>query len=306
MIPPRPHRRKYLLDPNAHESRRKRTIKYKYAAFECTLLTSFKDHIRHGCGSRNIASGNDGRFVVASALAFAFDRLGERVVLEFFEQHGVGWWLQYKEKTNEIVIIVSRHLNENKNKFSPFRRCLDRMPAERKAYSIGEMRHDMWLARETTFRGHDEQTRRKIDSRATRRMKRKCEFFAIEENFFLSPRESRCRLDDYLIGRRKTFSITLSIFTRISRVQSISTLILVLRSHLSIRFWHWKFSQGPVWSRNYVMESFIIFQRLHNEANKVFHCNKLSRIALPCKPSPRFFMEFSSTLRFKLNQFRIT
>lgn len=118
MIPPRPHRRKYLLDPNAHESRRKRTIKYKYAAFECTLLTSFKDHIRHGCGSRNIASGNDGRFVVASSLAFAFDRLGERVVLEFFEQHGVGWWLQHK--TNEIVIIVTRHLNENKNNFLLF------------------------------------------------------------------------------------------------------------------------------------------------------------------------------------------
>lgn len=124
MIPPSPQRRKYLLDPNAHESRNgNKTSSCPWPEFWVLndSLTSRKDNIRNSCCSSNLTSGNDRRFKAVGSLTFALDGFREWVVLEFFEQH-FNLSVAAKNEFNYFKVI-----DENK-KFSLFSHFLDAMP----------------------------------------------------------------------------------------------------------------------------------------------------------------------------------
>lgn len=155
-------------------------------------------------------------------------------------------------------------------------------------YSIeGEvkMRHDMWLAREATFRGHDE--KKKAKSRLER--KENASFSRFKRIFF-SSRESRCRVGDYLIWRRKTFSITLSIFTEFFTCNQTNSRLLKSLVDVKLAL---KIAQGfwsLIRSSNYVTEVFIIFLWLHNALIWNLHRNFF------CFRLQRNFCDISSTL----------
>lgn len=68
----------------------KESVKFMAKFWLLAKQTSFKNNIWNSSGGGDFTSGNDGRLeVVADRLAFALDGLGERIVLEFFEQHFV-------------------------------------------------------------------------------------------------------------------------------------------------------------------------------------------------------------------------
>lgn len=112
MIPPRPHKRKYLFDPKAQESN-ETGMSDGITRQASAMHTSWKNDIRSGGSGLDFATLNE-------RLAFAFHLRGEWVVLEFFEQHFVCRWLQ-RSTIDQFLIGMEQKMfeviDENKKVF---------------------------------------------------------------------------------------------------------------------------------------------------------------------------------------------
>lgn len=99
IIPPRPQRRKYLLDPNAHESATNWKLIKKLALIKMKF-TSWKDNIWNSCGCCNLASFNQWCLILVILSAFTIDGCCEGIVCKFLEQHFY-WIIVYNVKEIE-------------------------------------------------------------------------------------------------------------------------------------------------------------------------------------------------------------